>query len=168
MASDLGMTIYNDTAKAGRILTLISSIVVTVICLLVLVYGIYLMSHPEKETENTVASIKNASCTQETTTTKNKHNTTTTTSMYNCDLDLNFTDNNATPIDTNLNTKSSTLFRTNQQVPIQYDPNNSKQVRLKTSTNMTRGTWMLLISLLIILIAWGWYWLVVKYKFLAS
>lgn len=146
----------------GRTYTMVGTVIATIISIILLIVAFYKLTNKERETGETLAKIKVATC--------NSHVVGNGNNMkmnFLCNLGIAYT---VTGIEYkgNLTSDSDRTYQIDENIEVQYDPLDPNIVRLKTLSNKTIGYILLVIAIIILIISWGWFYFVRHNDFVAA
>ena len=157
----IGETIYDSAATFGRIMAFVRMVTGSIIGIVMIAVGIYLVRNKAAQSVNTTAEVATAECkTVEVGTPKKPRST------VRCDLTVTYTVNGkqlTTPL-----TDEGTSYSKGSIVNIQYNPDNPSDIRLKQAANKTVGIILIVIGLVIMLGSIIWFIITLKYKIAAA
>ena len=124
---------YEGAAWYGRFDAIVGAVVGSIVCCIIIGFGVYLITNEKTLTESTPGTVKKAStatktCNAQTLTTTNNGVTTTSTN-YRCELEITFEVNGATYTDTRTIT-SGTDYTYITNVTIYYNPANPNEFEI--------------------------------------
>jgi hypothetical protein len=139
---------YSGLATFGKIRTLVSAIIITIICIGLIIYGFIHMSDKKKLTNATYARITSIQCNE-----KNM-----------CNMEVSYTLDGHTY--TNKFSQQNPQI-TASQIRIMFDPANPAHSEVELMSSNTE--WVIIgVSAVVICIAWLAFYLSVKYKLFAA
>jgi ATP-dependent Zn protease len=150
----LGDEIYSGAASFGVLYSLIGAVVATIIGIIMIGIGIYLLTRKvEYETIN--ATIINLSCRP----LKDNNQI--------CNINVSYNYNNK---DENkyINYTGNNVFMVNQKVLLYINKQNINDISLDEPTPKWVGILLSVLGLIIILSGWFWYWASKNYKFVGA
>jgi len=152
--------VYSGAAQLGRVWSLIGAVFGTILAILMGGGGVYLLFiDKSKYTASTTGTVESATCTQ--------HQQQNSVS-YSCDVQVHYT------VDNHLYVKSETLtsgtqYSKGMSVTVLYDPQNPANAEIKPAlTSKDWGFILIGVSMLVLLLSWGTYWLTRRYKSFAA
>lgn len=157
--TNLGDDLYTGASGAGKIWILISAIITTIVCLLMIAGGIYIIYHKNylKYIESKVLkSSYNCSISTPSNTPSNQITT--------CKFDSQYTVNNQNYTKT---FSSSNTYQVDDKVTVWYDPNHPDRSEFNPLSK-TVGWFIIALSFLILFGAWFMVWLSRRSKFIAA
>jgi hypothetical protein len=156
-------SLYSDTAKFGRFMTIIGTIFGVIVGIIFLIVGIYLVRKKEKHTKSVTANITNK--------VKCEHilhdPKEATANSYHCELEVMYKINGKVYNKT-LQTTDSTDYTDVQTVTLYYDPDNPSDIVIHKEPTKTIGWIMIAISLFAIIMSFIQLYIVRKYKIAAA
>ena len=169
--TNLGDDLYTGASGAGKIWTLISAVIATIVCLLMVATGIYIIYHKNylKYIESRVlkssynCSISTPSNTSSNTSSNTPSNT-PSNQITTCKFDTRYTVNNQNYTKT---FSSSNTYQVDDKVTVWYDPNHPDRSEFNPLSK-TVGWFIIALSFLILFGAWFMVWLSRRSKFIAA
>lgn len=160
---NVGSQVYNDSAAAGQIFSTFGLIMAVIIGIAMIIGGIVLILRKSKYTSQTIATVLSTStCIP----IYNNNNNT----QYQCTLDFTYTVNSQ-PYNVKGYIITSSVNYTsvsNYRFQIYYDPSNPTNFSITSDNMKVLGIILLIIALIMIGIAFFWFWASRKNKFIAS
>ena len=161
MSKGLGSQIYGGAAGFGRFYAVFSAIIATLLGIVSIAAGIWLLLKKQTYTHSTVATVNSVQCTTERT---GGHNSSTT---YNCSLNVTYKVDGKTYHRT-LAVDSSIDYEGLKTVKIYYNPHDPSDAEVEQFPYKILGSVALGFGVLIMLGAWFWVWVTRRYKFAAA
>ena len=151
--------IYSGVATYGKVRTLIGSIFGTIIAILLIVIGIYLIRAKNAYTIKTTGKITKATNTKKYN--NNKY-------VYDVALVISYVVSNNT-LESTLNIPNSNIQYQEQQIlNIQVNDANLKDIKLESTSTKIIGIGLIIGAFVIILLSWITYYFVSKHKSVAA
>ena len=152
--------LYSGSARFGRDIALVSAILISIIGIILIIWGIILEVHKTKLTQKTSGTIEIATCIQKI----NNNNI-----VYSCNLTVNYSvKGHKYTLNVN-NIESDSTYTENDSIDIYYDPNNPNNSALNSDKYLhTMGMIMVICGVVIPLFAWGWWYLTTRSKAVAA
>lgn len=152
----VGEDVYDGAAAFGRFMALLSLIGGTLISLLLIGIGIYLLVSKDKYSGSTTANIKEANC---------QRIADSKSVRYECLLKLSYSvDGKA--YEREYGTHSG-FYAPNTTLNIRYDPSNPNDITVGMRKK-TIAIIILCIGVFVLIMAWVWWWIVNTFKFAAA
>lgn len=151
--------LYEDAAKFGIVTSNIYAIIGTVVGVLMIIGGIYIVLTKVYRTAQVDGSIKNCTCNVQRTSTKNGYST-----SYNCNFDVYYSINSVEN-NKHFNTNSSVTYADNQKITLYYDPNDITNIEINRDNIHIIGWILIGIAIFIIVASWVRVYIVNKSKF---
>ena len=149
---------YSATSDFGKIKAIISAVVATIIGIIMIIIGIYLIKKISILTETATATINklNNVCVQN-------------NNMWTCNMNVSFTDTTGKSytID-NLQSSSQNNYTSGETTTIYYEPDNPNNASLQSDNTHTIGYVLIIIAIFIMCISWLMVWLSQRYKIFAA
>ena len=163
----VGKDIYEGSAKAGSVIADIQAIFGTIIALILITLGIYLVFFkPPKRTmqiQGKIEAIMNNNNKCDSYMVYNRNNSQL---LYKCLLSISYTIPGQPPATKLITTDSSTPYVVNDNITLYYDPNNIQDIDIYSDDYRTIGWVLFGIGVFIIVFSWIWAWLTHRYKVL--
>ena len=153
----LGDEIYSGSAAFGRVYTIISAVITTLISIAMIAIGIYMLvqkSNPQIE-----AKIENAEC--------NRYSGEKNEVFYSCTLSVRYTVDGNEYTGT-VHESGKTHYMKGEIIKLEYDPANPHKIKANPVPKKTIGWILLSIGIVLLFMAWLWVWLTQKFKFAAA
>jgi hypothetical protein len=154
-------TVYKDAATFGKTMSFISAIISTIIGVILIIVGLFLVFRKSKYTSEIQGAVVKASPTGSNICT-NKNN------MYNCSFEVDYTLNGDDKTVMFNNVDTSINYTEGKIITLYYNPDDPNDIKLEKDNTKVLGWIMLLIAILMITISWLWNYLVNRNKFLAA
>ncbi len=154
--------LIKDASSFGRFYVTVGSVITTILGLLLAGFAIYLLTHKERTTIETTASIIDRYCVPYVSPSGESRIV-----MYDCQLTVSYNIDGLI-YTSNIHTNSSINYRIGENIEIQYDPDDPTNIRLKTASNQTIGLILLGAAAFMIIITWIWWYIVKKYDFVSA
>ena len=140
----IGQEIYTGAAAFGRVIAIFSAVTITLISLVLIGIGIYIIVkfHDFKPV---TAKITGENCT-----------------VHNCLYDITYTVNGRV-----YNTSIHNNHQKENTMQIYYNPKNPREISTKKSGKMI-GIFLICLGIILPMISWFWVWIVRKYKIAAA
>jgi hypothetical protein len=151
-----GETLYDGAAVFGRVMALVSLIIGSVIGIILIVVGFYLIFKKNKYTGSVLATVKTASCTVG----SGKE------PVINCNLGVEYVVAGKT-LTANIVTIGK-IYQVGEKIPIRYDEANPSDVSMNIIGTGLMGGILIVIGFFVILMVSLYYYFVTKYKFAAA
>lgn len=158
----LGDQLYNDAASLGRLRALIGLIAGVVIAIIMIIIGIGLIisSSSKKHTMAVVATVTQLTGCKSLTPSK---------PSYECTVALSYTINGVVYNASSFSSTSNTMMAVGQTITVYYDPANPTDISNQSRDQEKNFGWSLIgVSILIIGIAYFFWWLSNRYTFFAA
>ena len=150
----LGDEIYSGAASFGVLYSLIGAVIATIIGLVIIGFGIYLLT-TKVEYDIVEATILNLSC----------RPIQNNDQMCNISVSYKYNDKDEKR---NINYSGKNIYMVNQKVSIYINKENSNDVSISEPAPKWLGFLLAGIGLLVILSGWFWYWASKNYKFVGA
>lgn len=154
--STIGKEIYDTSASFGKMMALISAVTTTIIGIILISIGIYLLSRKNIYTGKTKGTASNVNC--------NEDKFSQPPSIL-CIYTVTYKVNDKIykkKVQTNHSVAEG------EEITIEYDPSNPTNMHAFPSNTKLAGVLMISISTFIIGFSWLWFWITRKYKFAAA
>lgn len=156
----LGSEIYSGTATFGKIRAIIGVIFGTIIGIIMIIIGIYMISKKNKYTEKIKGKVTNyPDC--------NKHTDKNTTS-YECNVNVSYIIDGKTYNLKDKHTDTYIKYTKNKQIDVYYNPKNPSDGSLASDDERRFGWIVLVIGIFVLLGSWISLWFIMHYKFMAA
>lgn len=149
--------IYSGSAAIGNIRATLTLIVGVIIAICFSSVGVWSISYPSSRTEKVTASVENSTCTQVTDGKKQ--------ALSQCVTDIKYNVNNKEYKST---LTTGTQFQKNQNIDIQYNPNEPNDISYNETSNKYIGFILSCIGFIILCVVVLYYYLIQTYKPLAA
>ena len=151
--------IYTGVATFGRVESLVSAIIASMLGAIFIIGGIFLIVHKPVKTNFVTGTVSNDPiCIQYI---KNNN-------VYNkCDIYVTYTINNITN-SKNFRTDGGMIYRKGDNVNVYYNKSDYTDVALESDNHHILGVVLIIISIIFISIAWLWYYTTTKSKIAAT
>lgn len=151
----LGSEVYGDVASFGRIWAIMGAVFATLIAIVMIVSGVYIVNHRSHLKKTQAVALDNSSCT---TTGSNQDKTTSCKTRVS--YKAGSTPETATVISTTSYTKGETL-------DVWYDPNHPDHAEADPVPSVIG--WFLIVGAILMGVgSWVWVWITGRYKFAAA
>ena len=146
----MGAEIYHGTADFGKTTAVISAVIGTIVCIVLIGFGIYVLVHKSKHTATAVGTVDSATC--------NPFFTDNYLPQYNCTLRITYDHQEHTIKDSS----SAISYNPGDSVSVYYDPNNPSDASLERDIPKVVG-WVLITTAVVVLIGlWIWVYVIQK------
>jgi hypothetical protein len=152
--TSVGEQVYSGMAEYGKIQAGISIVVTSVIAIIMLGIGIYLLRRKDTYTNQTTGKITKAACV-----TKSGNST----RQFDCNLTVEIIVNSQTYTIDNLTIISGTEYIPGKTITVYYNPENPNEAAL-SKTSKWWGWGLIIVALLMIIFVVVNFWLTTKYK----
>ena len=157
-----GEKIYSGTATVGRVMSVVGVVFGTVIGLIMIVVGIFMIVHHTKltsQTQGTIEKGQNDLCTPYA-----KNNTT----VWDCNFTVDYNVGGTAYKQNIILNDSSRSYHPGESIKIYYDPNNPDDSSNTSDETKIPGIILLVVGIVIPLGAWLWWYFARKYKAVAA
>lgn len=145
-------SIYKGSASFGRFMAMFWAVIVTLVCIVVFVYGFNQVQSVKKYKGVAKATILSKNC----------------DNAGICTYNVKYTDEKSQNVDTTFKSVTNIDTKIVSVIDIVYDMDNKKNVRL-TEENTTGTGYLLMFGSVIVSAGyWFWVWVTRKYEFAAS
>jgi len=156
-SSSLGSEIYNDTADFGKLWVLISAIIGSIIAIVMIIIGIYILASKNNNTKisATITKINNDAtgiC---------------DTKDLNCTITVSYIYNNIEQTKNISKPNSVQVYKVGDTIDVYVNNNGSVSGDQNTPPKIMGGV-LIIIALIILASSWFWYWASKKYKVVAA
>lgn len=142
---------YEATATFGRVTGYINVAIGTLVCLLVIGFGIYMVTAKQTLTGRTTGVLTQADC-----------------EKNFCMVRVRFTPAETQTEVTSGNLRVGTNHSVGQNVTVSYDPTNPNNFALNAVSNRVIGWVLLGFGVVALVLVWVWFYLVITYKPVAA
>jgi hypothetical protein len=147
--SSLGEEIYSGAASFGRLWTLLGAVFGTVVGIILVIVGIYIMTHKDKR-EEVSAVINVVKCNDKDCVVNVSYNY----KGQQESVDINYT--------------GTRVFYPNQKITVYVNPDEPKDALLEKPAPKWMGWIFIGAAVFIVLMSWLWFWFARKYKFVGA
>ena len=146
---DIGSTLYSGTAEYGKLIAMVSAIILSIIGTILIIIGtVFLFTANTYSEDNHARVVSDSICT---TSYQDNKNT--------CDTIVTYKKKQfKKTIETGYK-----KYKTGDTITVWYKKNTPEDVTISPPTK-TVGIGLIIIAIILILTSWGWYWLTKKYK----
>lgn len=150
----LGEDIYSGAASFGRAWAFIGAIIGTIIGIGLFIGGIYLATR-KVSIETVQAIITSVNCRP------------IQNNNQMCNIGIEYTFKNEKK-NTNIDYNGNRMFSVNQKIDVYINLDKPSEITIDSPASKTAGIIMIIVGIIIIGLAWLWYWLTKRYKFLGA
>lgn len=152
--------LYSGSATFGRVIALVSAILISIIGIILIIWGIILEVHKTKLTQKTSGTVEIATCHQKI---ENKN------IVYSCNLTIKYTVKGKKHTLNVENIESDSAYTDNDTIDVYYDPKNPNNGAINSDKYLhTMGIIMIICGIVMPLFAWGWWYLTTRSKAVAA
>lgn len=151
----IGEEIYSGTASFGRVMAVISAVIVTILALVFIGMGIYILV--KKEKDSVTGTVLSADCDPYGSDNR----------RYNCVLKVSYEIDNVVYSKT-VNTSGETFYTQGSSIKLYYNKDDPHDVSADEPPPKAVGWIFIGVAVVVAIIAWVWVWLTRKYKAAAA
>jgi len=156
-SSSIASEIYSGTAEFGKIWALISAVIATIISIIMIIIGIYILTLKSKDTKVSATIIKINNSTTNVCDEKD----------FNCTITISYIYNNRQQTRNINKPKQNQVYKVGDSIDVYIDDKSSVATQKDVPPKMM-GFVLLITSVIILVSSWFWYWASKKYKPVAA